>query len=77
MNYRSKSISLAEDVWEAFDRAADVAGSYNKLLRKVLSAGGVFDASTSGLFKLGDESFHVEVVHSARRAGDQHRDSER
>jgi hypothetical protein len=46
--YRSKSISLAEDVWEMFDRASEVHGSYNKFLRHVFSPGGVFDPVVYG-----------------------------
>jgi 5-methylcytosine-specific restriction endonuclease McrA len=46
--YRSKSISLAEDVWETFDHASEVHGSYNKFLRHVFSAGGVFDPVVYG-----------------------------
>lgn len=41
--YRSKSISLAEDVWEALDKAKAIHGSYNKLFRYWLSAGEVFE----------------------------------
>ena len=45
MNYRSKSISLDDETWKAFDAAREVHGSYNKFLRTVLSAGGVFEAN--------------------------------
>lgn len=39
MTYRSKSISLAEEVWEAFDRMRVAHGSYNKALRHMLTSG--------------------------------------
>lgn len=47
MGYRSKSISLEDEVWKAFDAARSVHGSYNKLLKYVLSAGGVFEPQTN------------------------------
>lgn len=37
--YRSKSISLADDVWDAFDQARAVHGSYNKTLQYVFGRG--------------------------------------
>lgn len=55
MGYRSKSISLEDEVWKAFDAARSVHGSYNKLLKLVLSAGGVFEepfSRTDGIASL-------------------------
>lgn len=56
MEYKSKSISLAEDVWAAFNQLREAHGSYNKALRKVLNAGGVFES----------EPEHVKVEGSDR-----------
>lgn len=68
--YRSKSISLADDVWDGFDRLREVHGSYNKALRFVLSAGGVFDSPTEKLIqrepklalKLGDNLISTSLA---------------
>lgn len=39
----SRSIRLDDEVYSAFGKAAKVHGSYNKALRFMLSAGGVFE----------------------------------
>lgn len=44
MKYISKGIVLDEEMWAAFNRVREVHGSYNKALRFVLSAGGVFES---------------------------------
>lgn len=49
MNYISKGIVLDEETWKAFDRVRQVHGSYNKALRFMLSAGGVFEPSKTTL----------------------------
>lgn len=62
MKYISRGINLDEEVWAVLEKARKIHGSYNKFLRTVLNAGGVFEA--------GDK---VEVVNSASRtvkAGD-------
>lgn len=64
MKYISRGIALDEETWEAFSKLREVHGSYNKALRFMLSAGGVFEPV---------EPRQMEVVNAASRtakAGD-------
>lgn len=46
MKYISRGVNLDEEVWAALVRLRTVHGSYNKALRHMLTAGGVFKAKT-------------------------------
>lgn len=47
-----RDLDLPTEVWAAFDRAAEVRGSHEAVLRWWLSAGGVFESGDIDLEKL-------------------------
>jgi hypothetical protein len=49
--YRSKTISLADDVWAALERLRKQHGSYNKALKAIMPTGGDGKASRIKMVK--------------------------
>lgn len=77
MKYISKGIVLDEETWKAFNAAREVHGSYNKALRHILSAGGVFGkglADVADLQRRMDASQEVMRDHMDRSANIPERD---